>query len=470
VSMVDHVTLTAFDDPSTIPVETATWTFHYAATPIQRACPDITGNPSDDPSTPDLPTVQLLTAIDLPDGSSWGMETATSNPAGFCDVAGRITALRLPTLGRIEWTYQSYVFPTESDSRPYRQASRGVATRTVKNASGGIEGTWTYTTSLTPEPSGPSPSYRRELVNTVRTPLGDKEVHYFSVYPADPASADGWTAFDYALPFTRKQTDGTSPGRFLSTQIFDCDGAGNNCTLKRSVYVRYERDRIGNETGLLQDRQDYNRRQVSERTVYADDGNRVADVDSSSFDGLGHYRSTTTGGSFPSGNVRATSRNFNPNEGIYHIDPATNLPAPDHTFVMLPASSPWILGTATWEQVDEGGASQKVELCYEASTGSLLRKRTLTSGTTQSVTDLIETMSHDAAGNTIQEDFYGGDVQALGTGSLCSLALPAAQYRIDHTYQFGALASSQYVDGAGAPLSFKSLDQDIDSRTSLVRV
>jgi len=54
------------------------------------------------------------------------------------------------------------------------------------------------------------------------------------------------------------------------------------------------------------------------------------------------------------------------------------------------------------------------------------------------------------------------------SADLCALSLPANQYRIDHTYAFGSLASTQYYDEAGVALSFKSLDLTIDRNTGLV--
>jgi hypothetical protein len=72
-------------------------------------------------------------------------------------------------------------------------------------------------------------------------------------------------------------------------------------------------------------------------------------------------------------------------------------------------------------------------------------------------------------GNLTKEEYFGGDQQTLGTGELCSLALPANQYRIDHTWQYGAGNLSQYYDAAGNALSFKSLDTDIDLSSGLVK-
>jgi len=157
-----------------------------------------------------------------------------------------------------------------------------------------IEGTWTYSPSLNPPiPTQFNPA--REAIRTVKTPLGDKTDHFFSVALDE---SGGWTQFEYGLPFSRFESDGA--GRFLSTRARDCDSAGANCVLKRASYVAYERD-----AGFFSDFQinmDRNRRVSATSTTYHDDGNRVQAESYSSFDGLGHYRTTVLSGSFDAGN------------------------------------------------------------------------------------------------------------------------------------------------------------------------
>lgn len=79
-----------------------------------------------------------------------------------------------------------------------------------------------------------------------------------------------------------------------------------------------------------------------------------------------------------------------------------------------------------------------------------------------------------ANGNLVREEWYGGDTQSLtANGTTCTMALPINQYRIDHAYQHGSLASSQHktaTGGATGSLAFKSLDLDIDINTGLARV
>ncbi|OYW07135.1 MAG: hypothetical protein B7X11_00465 [Acidobacteria bacterium 37-65-4] len=135
---------------------------------------------------------------------------------------------------------------------------------------------------------------------------------------------------------------------------------------------------------------------------------------------------------------------------------------------MIPATSPWILTTFDAEEDTEPSAVARREYCFEGSTGFLQRTRTIKTGASRGANDLLAVYSRDTAGNMTSEQFYGGDTQAIGTGVLCSLTPPSTnQYRIDHTYQYGSLRTARYVDINGNPLSFYSLDRDIDRNTGL---
>jgi RHS repeat-associated protein len=426
--VVDRVVVKAFNGG------TATYTFNYTTATIARGC-----DPTPDTVLPASETVSLLTGITLPDGSAFSMPVSdynTGTPGTCSSISGHLQGMKLPTGGKMEWSWQSYTFPQDGKSASVYWSGVGLATRTHRNASGASVGQWSYTTSLT------SQVPLREMVNTVTDPLGHQSTSYFSVYRDEvgvPAPPGGWSEYEYGLPFTRNQSDGTAPGRYLSTEIRAAGGS-----LKRKVYVRYE-------SSLLI----ANHRVASERTVYVDDGSRVADVNSSDFDGLGHYRRVATGGTFDAGNVRESYANFNPGSC------ASCTPL---------ATAPWVLGTFDYQTVKEGGVRAKTEACFDAATGFLLRTRTLknlgtdTADPGQHQFDLSTRYSKDLAGNVTAEESFGGDTQSLGTGVLCGLALPAAQYRVDHTYQYGSLKTSQY---AGQP--FKSADFDRDFNTGLVK-
>lgn len=435
--VVGSVVLTAFNG------STATWTFGHTQVTIPRACPD------NDPQTGNV-IVPLLTSVSLPDGSSWSMPTTDHHldQSAGCRLPGVLKAITTPVLGRVEWGYGAYGFPVETDEKPWRNLSHGVYSRTLKDASGTALGTWTWTPSLNPIPGPLTPG--REAIRTVVTPLGDKTESFFSVSVDETG---GWSQFDYSLPFTRFVSDGA--GRYLSTRTYDCDAGATNCVLKRSSYVAYERD-----TGSLNEFQinmDRNRRVSSTRTTYDDDGGRWEAADHSNFDGLGHYRQTVLSGGFESGNNATLVTNYNPARGTY-----------PGSFAMLGSNDAWVLGTYDSQTRTEGGVTAKTEHCFDTTTGALLRTRALQTGTLRDDNDLLSVFTY-TSGNVTKEEFYGGDVQALGTGELCSLALPASQYRIDHGWQYGARSTSQYHDAAGVALSFKSLDADVDLNTGLAK-
>jgi RHS repeat-associated protein len=436
--VVGSVELTAFGGT------TATYTFNYISLSIPPACPN---------NDPEIDGYQLpfLTSVELPDGSSYSMPSGDYflNGSVNCRLPGVLKAITTPLLGRVEWIYANYSFPAPTDERPWRNLSAGVYVRKLKDDAGTLAGTWTYTPSLNPLPGPNQPG--REAVRTVINPLGDKTESFFSV-ALDDSDTD-WSKRDYSLPFTRFVDD--DAGRFLSTRVWDCDLAGNNCVLKRSTYVTYERDN-GPLDVDFQANLDRNRRVSATKTVFEDDGGSSEATVSSSFDGLGHYRQTDLSGTFDAGNSATGVTNYNANRGTY-----------PGTFVMLGANEPWVLGTYTEQTRTEGGVTARTEHCFDAATGLLLRTRTLKTGTGRGSSDVVAAFSY-TGGNLAREEYFGGDNQTLGTGELCGLGLPANQYRIEHTWQYGVGNLSQYYNSAGNPLSFKSLDLDIDPDTGLV--
>jgi hypothetical protein len=292
------------------------YTFGKTNSTIARGCG------SEDPTLPATVDVSFLSSMTLPDGSSYAMPTyATTGCA-----TGLLTELRLPTLGAIQWTYQTFSFPQPAgDTRTYMYNVQGVQQRTIRDAAGTALGSWQFGTALTACSGGGC--YPRELVNTVITPDNATTKYFFSVKLAEDTGPDseGWDSLDYGLPFTRNTARQTSPGRLLSREIYNA-----SAVLVRSLFGRYERERVG--TGVNAP-YDTNRRVVSARTVFNDDSGRYADADYSSFDGLGHYRTTTTNGNFDAGNVREAFTNYNPTAGTCTLDSqgnciGFNMPAP----------------------------------------------------------------------------------------------------------------------------------------------
>ncbi len=413
--------------------------------------------------------VPFLSSLFLPDGTTYGMMYYHPTDGGDCRARSMLSDLFLPTLGKIHYYYRLHTLPIRGcSSRAWHSYSAGIATRQFLGAAGEDLGTWTYTSSLSNSPWPPTawqcddgrpfvpPS--EQLTVQVVTPLKDKSLHYFSVFPGTEfPSTSAFDPLDYGLPFGKIPPPDATGTRFLSTQTFDCDESTGACpgTPARSTYARYERDasvRCGIEFGP--ECFASNRRLASQRTVYND--GKFADSDSSDFDGFGHYRNVTATGNFTADDARTTFTNFNPGN-------------------VLPGAA-WVLGTHTEQWVQQAGVRAKTQLCFDGNTGFLRRKRVyrLTNADPLPASnDVLALYTVDAgSGNMVREESYGGDKapQALSTSTnLCGLGLPAAgsEYRVDHTYQFGSLATSTYVDAAGAPLSFKTLDQTIDQKTGL---
>ncbi len=273
--VVDRIELTAFAGAK------ATYQFNYAVQTIGRACPH---NDTDQKnSVGSMVSVPLLTSVSLPDGSSWSntasdyvitLPSGPSWPDNACtENAGEITASTLPTLGRMEWTWQKVYFPTGSTTKKHLQTNPGVATRTMRNPNGTVLGTWTYTSA----PGFPDALTSREHSTTVIDPLGHRTVSYFST--ALDLSYTGWSTYDYSLPFTRNTTLNVAPGvdLNLSRQVYD--GPSPSAALLRSEYVLYERDPV--YAVSPPDIYNLNRRPLRSRTVYADDGGNFSGAVSS---------------------------------------------------------------------------------------------------------------------------------------------------------------------------------------------
>jgi len=434
-STVDHIVLAAFGST------TATYTFQYSEQQVVRGWTNSTAIIEKPISRTEL--VPLLTGITLPDGSTYSMPVSDYDlgPAtGTSNLSGHLHGMRLPTGGRLEWDWMEYLFPKESSHVPIRDReglletnnpfirSAGVSHRRHKDKNGTLLGEWTYVEQLDPD------ARDKENRVIVTDPLGHPTTYYFSVYQRDddpytPEPA-GWYDEEYGLPFSHKQSDGTSPGRYISAEIRDKNG-----NLKRKIYLRYDRD------GLTK----ANPRLASKRTVFVDDGSRYKDVTFSDFDGVGHYRTTTTGGNYPAGNVRTTYTHYNPG-WCATCQPSTG--------------TDWILNTYTEQTVTEGGDTAKTEFCWDR--GLMTRTRVLKSGTARSTADLVTRYGRDGAGNVTAEESFGGDTQSVGTGALCTLSLPSAKYRVDRTYLYGSVQTAKY-----SGMTFYSVDQDIDKNTGL---
>ncbi|HEX4954100.1 MAG TPA: RHS repeat-associated core domain-containing protein [Thermoanaerobaculia bacterium] len=443
----------------------ATYTFGYSTQSLQRACRSSTSGIGATVAVP------LLTSLTLPDGSRYAADVADYHVTTSPEVCwpGSLKRLRLPTLGYVAWAYQQYSFPQEGKN--YRYLVQGVHERKLLSETEATLGTWTYQTELLPPPPGATKA--TDLKNTLTDPSGNKRISYFTVAVLNQA---GRTRIEYGLPYTRA-TSHTSPWNgvpmYLSSEVIP---AGRPEAI-RSTWVLFEVDQKGPAAALthLQNR---NRRLVRSRTLFDDDevayppgSSTLVPVEAeeifSDFDGLGHYRSRRTEGSFQAANVRVETTRFNPSRGRYEIDPATDAPTANHTFTMLAASSPWVMNTYDLVVVDEPQVEQeKTLLSFDAATGFLTCQRTIASRTSMGATDVLVVWTADAAGNPATESWWGGDGASLPTGSTCATGAGNPVYRVDRTFSSGVLSKSQQRSlGTLAP--FYLLDLTIDNPTGL---
>lgn len=184
-------------------------------------------------------SVPLLSTLTLPDGSSFGMTYNHPTDGGDCRARGALRSLTLPTGGAIEYSYRLHTLPIMGCSyREWHSYSAGIATRRFRDAAGADLGPWNYSSQLSPSPATGSYSCDRrafvppseQVAVTVVTPLLDKTVSYFSVWPgAEFPVTTGFDRDDYGQPFSKLPAVDGSGTRYLSTEVYDCDTAGGNC-------------------------------------------------------------------------------------------------------------------------------------------------------------------------------------------------------------------------------------------------
>ena len=453
----------------------ALYNFEYGDARVARSCKHYYDAwwDSCDPQLPkEIPAVSFLKNVILPDGSMWttldgsslgyNLDLQSTCASGIPqDRPGTLKYLRNPVGGTYRWDYSTWDNPSGSvcsdPTDAFTKHATGVAQRTLTEPLGsGGSGIWTYTHDSWRLTDGTIDPSSQESWTVVRSPEGDESKHSFRTQYCGTAP-EGW---DYGLPYTKGRY-GTAAEPWVSTQQYD-GLSSTPSNLRRTTYLRYAKDTI-NTSWTPSLFQQSNRRVDYERTLYADDANRYSAVTYTDFDGLGHFRTATTSGTFGSGNTRQMTTAYN---GSLSYPPAT---PPAYWWWY---ASPWVINTYTSSKVIEGGSTAKTEACFEPSTGYLLRSRAFKligagSDPAQSTSDVIARRTY-AAGNTTREESLGGDTQAVGTGDLCGLSLPTATYRVDHTYQYGSLKTSRYVDSTGTPLAHYLFDVDLDASTGLV--
>ena len=482
--MIHKIELAAFGGT------TAVYTFGYIASPTSqnailpehrtsRRC-----GPRNDPTFADYVVTSLLSSITLPEGIQYSMDydrgdqlnCSYNAPLQALGASGNLTKLVLPTGlgvtgGRIEWNYQKYAFPGEGGP----SINAGILEKKLYDGTTVLSHTSYEIDKIMRTDLGASSTYydvwRRVTNKDGSGTVLNSVKHYFTACRTTPAPGQHpCNTGEYGLPLTRTQS--RPGGGFLSSEI-EVPGS----SARRRKWVEYESD------GLLGVRVgpwvNANQRASYQATEYED--GKYADVKLTEFDGLGHYRKSVTGGSFPSQNVQTTFTNYNP--GVeYTLNTSGNLSG-----FVLPAN--WLLTTFDKQWTSNGTHISTQTYCFDA-TGFLTSRRIFTDfgeipadtpGETPSpeTTDLLVTFTRSTAGNLTEERYYGGnataelyfgeDTTSVAPSYTCGSASPANEaYRISHGYLHGVRRTSRYTDRNGNALSFYLLDADIDLNTGLI--
>jgi len=413
--------------------------------------------------------VRFLTRVDFPNQESYVFNynhprilVGDIVQCDDTDTTGTLTNATLPTLGKLQWSYQNYPITNT-------YTSTGVKERIASDAANNKLQQMQYDASVVGQTTvttlGPGASPGDEWVAKW------KALNYFQAdFPTNPTPSRY-----HGLPFTFAAQD--DQGRYLSTVTFDCRLSTNCDSATRKTFVKYEMDWVlegpntcGGSMPCLRDR---NRRVVSEGTTFLDDGGRYADTIYSVFDGLGHYRKADIGGTFATPGQRQTDRqtftDFNPEVGTYTVVPDNIGPLPG--FTMIPPATAWILGTYDFSETKEGTEYSKTETCFDRPTGFLQRTRILGNGQVRTNKDLLSVFTPNGAGFVAAEQHFGGDKGLQASidiqTSVCTVGLPSHDefsYGIDHTYQYGTLKTSQ-----ASGVDFLSVNNTgIDKSTGLV--
>jgi YD repeat-containing protein len=421
-------------------------------------------------------TVQTLESVTLPDQTAYAFKYE-GDSGNIIDSAGVVSEVALPTGGLIRWTWGPYQKPRlSSEGTEYTQLSYGVTVReTFGRSVNGVRpalGKRTYVPQLNcfPEAQWPDLQQRCEDFTTTVTEMDvtatpvtiGSTIHYFSGAVTDEVVP--WLRNEYGLPFTKKFSDLTpAPNtRYLSTR--QLNGSG---TVLRSTYVRFQPDPSPDApvTKYLL---------ASSKTVFDDDGGVYIVSDSTEWDRYGHARTVTSSGTVPGTPTRVVTTNYLP-----------------LSTTAIGATSPWILGLHDFASVTENGRTTRTEVCFDAATGFLNRRRMLKSlqglaGSPPAAgpNDILTVLTPDDRGNVATERHYGGDILPgaprnvsgsrptgqAATGTLCTLSdqqLGTPVYTINHTRIEPTANADGSVVSKYAGVNVNVADVTIDRRTGL---
>lgn len=440
--------------------------------------------------------VPLLGSIDLPDGSSFRATYNVSETSGNCE-QGTLASLQLPTGGELAYAYKLYEIPSnvcQSAGAGWYSKSTGVQTRKLINRDktvfdGDTTATWTYDHVKSVAPAGTQFCGKTEDVTTkvdnpeeamgttIVAPDQSMEVHWYSVWPFEGVSPNGFTNREFSLPLNHLMPN---ESYFGSIEHYEFNPKATTDADKyhhvRTTYVQYERDGAPSgacksdiDEAVNSECYDANRREFAERVVYDDDMLngvvRYADSEQRDFDGFGHYRETTSSGNFSgSTTIRTTRTEFNPG-----TDASGNRGG---NFAFGPTDT-WFLNSYTDKcakdgvtSIGNGKCSQLAQpyahesFCFD---GLFLKARrsergpSLT-GTVDTSRDLLVTFHNDGHGNADKESYFGGDLNPIGGTNACDGSGSTPEYVLTHEYQYGVLANTKFVSGTS---SETVLDQTI---------
>ncbi|HEX7150404.1 MAG TPA: hypothetical protein VF618_02875 [Thermoanaerobaculia bacterium] len=474
--MVDYVELAAPPAPNGA-ARTAIYQFIYNSSPDTSPVPlsrrSVQQTNWDD-ETATFVYASMLTGIQIPEGLAWTMAYEMGNGlqshVNEGGASGNIVSLTMPAAGRIDWTYRLYRFPAApqvgTDGIQSWNWNAGVASKKVFNnaadtaGSSIIEETEYRFEDL--DTTYPEDYQSRLVLRKHEGNVINGERHYFTTCRVSACNNRG----EYGLPLARL----SGSGPFLSTEFLEptVNAQGQSSfTVRRSTYLEYEMD--GNVAAPLGSNLNMNRRVKRSRTVFED--GTVSEQTSSRFDGFGNYRKTTSGGTFPGENTRHVEMETNPGKPDFVVDSAGVLQTAGWT---LPGvSDPWILHTYDKQTVSEPSVTQPGATVYSTTTAcfdstgfltSVRKYRQFGANPAAATNDLLAVNVRDAAGNVVEESQVGGDNLSAPVPFVCGGPVASPTYRVQHSYQHGALARS-WVAAAGLLLT----DNDIDPSSSLVR-
>ncbi|MEA2491570.1 MAG: hypothetical protein QOH21_3362, partial [Acidobacteriota bacterium] len=470
---VERVILAA--PPSGATARTASYVFGYTNTTISRGCHSYVTTDSI------TVTVPLLTSITQPDGSTFNY-TYNTGGAGVACTTGTMASVTLPTKATIAYGYRYFTMPAgqcgTTNSNPNTNIT-GVGTKTISGPRLPTA-TWTYASTLSAGPgfvscqTSAGATYNatapaEEMTVAVTDPVGNVTENFYSVWPGgdSPISPNSFVSWEYGLPLSHFSPSAiTASGLpvYRSTRAFTPAGyAANPKQPLRTQYTTQVQDYAFPCGDITTGCGPVSPRVQNEQTIYHDDANRRADVERTDWDGVGHYRRTVTGGTFAGGN-RETFVAYNMREA--EVNPTSGFQTGTNvsTFVPPPSSTPWIVDRASSVKVTEAGVTATTQSCFDGTTGQLRATRVL-KGSVRDPADAVVVFTPDIWGNIVSETWFGGDVKnnASTSSPLCTVAisaLPAYDYKINHTYSSGVRNTSQY---AGA--TFFHLNRTIDPAT-----